>query len=215
MGEAAGDGGGTGGDAGDGGAFSPLPGAVCDFALTLDDPVLRSATLADLLANGSRGAARLAGHCLPGECGPCRAAGCRRSRLQSPVSQWAGETHLDHCGCQWVVFPEHPARRARLCPLPPRRGWRTSVLARFVPARQTWRAAPGADSHPGHDRRGDGRDERAAGRRSTPCPSRIAFLADIAPLQILLPDHPNGNGKFATVQLLPGEPRCRTPTRRC
>src|SRR2546428_8902466 len=48
-----GDGGGTAGDAGDGGAFSPLPRAVCDFALTMDGPVLRKATLADLLANGA------------------------------------------------------------------------------------------------------------------------------------------------------------------
>jgi hypothetical protein len=37
-----------------------------------------------------------------------------------------------------------------------------------------------------------------------PVPIQDALLASIAPLTVLLPDHPNGNGMFATVQLMPG-----------
>ena len=37
-----------------------------------------------------------------------------------------------------------------------------------------------------------------------PVPIQDALLASLTPLSILLPDHPNGNGMFATVQLMPG-----------
>ena len=37
-----------------------------------------------------------------------------------------------------------------------------------------------------------------------PVPIQDALLASLAPLTILLPDHPNGNGMFATVELAPG-----------
>ena len=37
-----------------------------------------------------------------------------------------------------------------------------------------------------------------------PVPIQDALLASLAPLTILLPDHPNGNGMFATVALAPG-----------
>ena len=197
-----GDGGGTGGDAGDGGAFSPLSGAICDFALTLDDPVLRSATLADLLANGSLGRPDLqaiasqVNMALAGQQAAVVAAFSHLfpNGLGRPIS-----TIADANGSYFLSTPPgvpgfvrcHPAEAPNL------------VLARYVPARQ-----PG---------------ERLLGQTVTPATTVVAmivtnalqdtldpvpiqnrFLADIAPLQILLPDHPNGNGKFATVQLLPG-----------
>ena len=53
AGATGGDSGGAGGDAGDGGAFSPIPGAVCDFGLTMDGPMVRTGALADFLATGT------------------------------------------------------------------------------------------------------------------------------------------------------------------
>lgn len=46
------DGGGASGEAGDGGEFSPLPGAVCEFSLDLDGRVRANTVLADLYADG-------------------------------------------------------------------------------------------------------------------------------------------------------------------
>jgi hypothetical protein len=77
------------------------------------------------------------------------------------------------------------------------------VLTRFVPARQTGEQLLGQTVTPA---------TTVAAMVVTnalqagldPVPIQKAFLADIAPLQIILPDHPNGNGMFATVQLLPG-----------
>ena len=46
------DGGGAAGEAGDGGEFSPLPGAVCEFSLDLDGKVRADTVLADLYADG-------------------------------------------------------------------------------------------------------------------------------------------------------------------
>jgi hypothetical protein len=47
-----GDGGGASGEAGDGGEFSPLPGAVCEFSLDLNGKVRANTILADLYADG-------------------------------------------------------------------------------------------------------------------------------------------------------------------
>jgi hypothetical protein len=197
-----GDGGGTGGDAGDGGAFSPLPGAACDFALTLDGPVLRNATLADLLANGILGRPDLqaiipqVNAAFVGQQAVVVAAFSRLfpTGLGRPIS-----TAADAHGSYFLSTPPgvpgfvrcRPADAAHL------------VLARFVPARQPGQQLLGQDVTPATTVAAlvvaqtlqDGRD---------PVAVQNAFLAAVAPLQIILPNHPQGNGLFATVQILPG-----------
>ena len=44
--------GGAEGDAGDGAEASPLPGATCDFSLTIDGEVFVNSVLSDLFDNG-------------------------------------------------------------------------------------------------------------------------------------------------------------------
>jgi hypothetical protein len=200
----AGDGGGTGGDTGDGGAFSPLPGAACDFALTMDGPVLRTPTLADLLANGAVMRPDLqaiasqvnADPTLAGQQATVVAAFNRRfpNSLGKSIS-----TPSDANGKYFLSTPPSVPGFVRCNPADAP----NLVLAQFVPARQlgeklmeqTVTPATTAAAMVVTDALQAGLD---------PVPIQQAFLTDIAPLQIILPDHPNGNGMFATVQLTSG-----------
>ena len=197
-----GDGGGTGGDAGDGGAFSPLPGAVCDFALAMDAPVLRNAVLADLLANGTVGRLDLqaiapqVNAALAGQQAAIAAAFSRLfpTGLGRPIS-----TTADATGSYFLRTPPgvpgfvrcHPTEAANF------------ILSRFVPARKTGEQLLGQDVTPITTVAALVVTQALHARRD-PVAVQNAFLAAVAPLQIILPDHPNGNSMFATVQLLPG-----------
>jgi hypothetical protein len=168
----------------------------------MDGPVLRNATLADFLANGTVGRPDLqpivsqVNAALPGQQAAIAAAFSRLfpDGLGKPLS-----TTADANGSYLLPTPPgvpgfvrcNPADAANL------------VLARFAPARQTGEKLLGQTVAPATtvaamvvtNALQDGLD---------PVPIQNTFLADIAPLQILLPDHPNGNGTFATVQLQPG-----------
>jgi len=77
------------------------------------------------------------------------------------------------------------------------------VLTRFVRARRSGERLTGQDVTPATTV--ISRVVTQAIRAGLdPVPIQDALLASIAPLTILLPDHPHGNGLFATVQLLPG-----------
>ncbi len=77
------------------------------------------------------------------------------------------------------------------------------VLTRFVRARRSGEQLTGQDVTPATTV--ISRVVTQAIRAGLdPVPIQDALLASIAPLKILLPDHPNGNGLFTTVQLLPG-----------
>jgi hypothetical protein len=197
-----GDGGGTAGETGDGGAFSPLPGASCDFALTMDGPVLHSVTLADLLANGTvvrpdlQAIASPVNAALAGQQAAVVAAFNRLfpNGLGRPIA-----TTADANGSYFLSTPPGVPGFVRCAPADAA----NLVLSRFVPARQTGEKLMGQTVTPA---------TTVAAMVVTnalqagldPIPIQNAFLADIAPLQIILPDHPNGNGMFATVQLTSG-----------
>jgi hypothetical protein len=168
----------------------------------MDGPVLRNATLADFLANGSVGRPDLqviaskVNTDLAGQQAAIAAAFRRLfpDGLGKPIS-----TTADANGSYFLRTPAgvpgfvrcNPAEAANL------------VLARFAPARQSGEKLLEQTVTPATtvaamvvtNALQDGLD---------PMPIQNTFLADIVPLQILLPNHPNGNGMFATVQLQPG-----------
>jgi hypothetical protein len=168
----------------------------------MDGPALRNATLADFLANGTAGRPDLqaiasqVNAALAGQQAAVAAAFSRLfpNGLGRPIS-----TTADANGLYFLSTPPgvpgfvrcNPAEAANL------------VLARFVPARQPGEQIMGQTVTP---------PTTVAATAATnalragldPEATQNAFLTAIAPLRILLPDHPNGNGMFAKVELQPG-----------
>jgi hypothetical protein len=195
-----GDAGGTAGDAGDGGAFSPLPDAVCDFALTTDGPVLRNVTLADLLANGAvvrpdlQAIASQVNAGLAGQPATIVAAFRRLfpNGLGRPIA-----TTADADGNYFLSTPPGVSGFVQCAPAEAP----NLVLALFVPARQTGERLKVPTVTPATTVAATVVTS-ALQAGLDPLPIQGVFLADIAPLQIFLPNHPKGNGMFATVELL-------------
>jgi streptogramin lyase len=202
AGATGGDSGGTGGDAGDGGAFSPIPGAVCDFSLTMDGPMVRTGALADFLATGTvnrpdlQTIAPQVNAAFAGRQAVLAAA--FRHQFSNGLGR-ALSTTADANGTYFLRTP--PGVQGFVRCHPP--GADNLVLTRFVRARRPGERLMGQDVTPATTV--ISRVVTQAIRAGLdPVPIQDALLASIAPLTILLPDHPNGNGMFATVQLTPG-----------
>jgi hypothetical protein len=193
-----GDGGGTSGDAGDGGAFSPIAGAPCNFALTMNGPVLRKPTLADLLANGTvvrpdlQAIVPQVQAALAGRQAAIVAAFGRLfpNGLGRPIS-----TTADATGVCFLSTP--PNVRGFVRCTPPEAV--NLALSRFEQARQIGQRLTGQSVRP---------DTtvfslivtNAIQANLDPVPLQNNLLAAVAPLQFLLPTHPNGNGQFTIVR---------------
>ena len=197
------DGGGTGGEAGDGGGFSPLPGAVCDFALTMDDPTLTDSALADLLATGTVTRPDL--QAIAPQVNTAFAG--RQAALASAFSRLfpngLGRPLATTANAQGTYFlPTPPDVPGFVRCRPPEA--KNLVLTRYARGRQPNERLPGQDVTPPTTVISLVATQ-ALQFKLDPLPIQDALLADVARLTILLPDHLNGNGQFATVQLRPGE----------
>jgi hypothetical protein len=166
----------------------------------MDAPVLRNATLADLLANGTLGRPDLqaiAPQVNAALADQQDALVAAFSRLFPTGLGRRISTTADANGAYFLRTPAgvpgfvrcNPAEAANL------------VLARFVPARQPGEQLLGQTVTPATTV-GAMVVTDALNAGLNPVVIQNGFLADIAPLQIILPDHPNGNGVFATVQLI-------------
>jgi hypothetical protein len=170
----------------------------------MDGPVLRKATLADLLANGAvvrpdlQAIASQVNAALAGRQTALAAAFSRlfSNGLGQPIT-----TRADVNGSYFLSTPPGVPGFVRCKPAPADEA--NLVLARFAQAHQTSQRLLGQTVIPATTVAAMVVTD-ALRARLDPLPIQNAFLADIAPLQILLPDHPQGNGMFATVQLLPG-----------
>jgi hypothetical protein len=165
----------------------------------MDAPALRNATLADLLANGTLGRPDLqaiAPQVNAALAEQQTAVVAAFSRLFPTGLGRRISTTADANGSYFLRTPAgvpgfvrcNPAEAANL------------VLGRFVPARQPGEQLLGQTVTPATTV-GAMVVTDALNAGLDPVAIQEGFLADIDPLRIVLPDHPNGNGVFATVEL--------------